>query len=285
LYWFISHKVKSPNCKDGHIVQGGLSIETREVDNLNNTIEAILYDMEEKMRDDKLLGKDIPHVTSVTYLGRSQEEVENPSQVPGVSGIVNTSNKEKENDDDNTLLVAGLCTAALLLLLLLLLLIYRKKKNDENRNNERFLAIVDNPDDFNSLPGTGDPPGSFHHGVYHYMRDGQNYLSTNCFDCHETKTLSNSDYGNVLPPPMTSSNVNEDPYYSNVIIPPSKRFSSDTTGGGSNVHKCTSSTCQICLPERKTTIMIKVNDGNSKRSQSSSEMDYNMGVAHSTYEL
>jgi LPXTG-motif cell wall-anchored protein len=259
------------------VVQGALSIEAREVDNLNNTIEAILYDMEDKMRKDTQLGKDIPRVTDVTYLGRSQEEVENPNQVPGVAGIVNNSKQENEKDDKNTFLVAGLCSAALLLLLLLLLLVYRKKKNDEKNSSDKFLAIVENPSDFASLPGTGDPPGSFHHGVYHYMRDGQNYLSTNCFDCHETKNLSNSDYGNVLP------NVYDDPYYDAVATPKSKRIASDQSG--SNVHKCTSSTCQICLPESKTTTMIKVNERSSKRILPASFMDDTMGVANSTYEL
>jgi LPXTG-motif cell wall-anchored protein len=276
--------VKAPHCKDGHVVQGFLSVEAREVDNLNSTIEAILYDMEEKMRNDTLLGKDIPHVTDVTYLGRSQEEVENPSEIPGVAGVVYNSKKEGGKDDEDTFLVAGLCTAALLLLLLLLLLIYRKKKKSDDQNNaDRFLAIVDNPSDFHSLPGTGDPPGSFHHGVYHYMRDGQNYLSTNCFDCHETKTLSNSDYGNVLPPPVTVESMDEDPYYDTVIAPPSKRVASDYTGR--NVHKCTSSTCQICLPESKTTTMIKVNERSPRRKLSTSFLDDTMGVANSTYEL
>jgi hypothetical protein len=37
------------------------------------------------------------------------------------------------------------------------------------------------------ITGTGDPPRSFHVGIYHYTRGGARYLSTNCIHCQETK--------------------------------------------------------------------------------------------------
>lgn len=254
------------------VVQGGLTIKARESDDLNKTIESMLDEVADAMTNDKLLGEDIPNVTKVTYLGTSQEDVENAGREQGIVGAGVTSG-EDSIDGDNTVLIVGIC-ASVLLLALLLLLVYRRKRNSN------FLALADDGKGFKPLPGTGDPPGSFHHGVYHYFRDGQSYLSTNCYECHETRMLSNSDYGRVVTAPIEES-ASTDAYYDKLIRANSKDIGNGHSG--MNVHRCASSTCHLCSPNRKAVTMVKIARNNSRNDNK--VYHDNVGVAHSTYDL
>ena len=70
------------------------------------------------------------------------------------------------------------------------------------RNRDRNVmtaAQFEELDDY-ILPGTGDPPRSFHEGMYHYTRSGARYLSTNCKDCHDTRKMAMSHSFADLPP-------------------------------------------------------------------------------------
>ena len=254
------------------VVQGGLTIQARENDDLNKTITSMLDEVEDAMTKDELLGEDIPNVTKVTYLGTSQEEVENADREQGIVGAGITSGEDNVAPN-NTGLIVGISASVLLLAILLLLAYQRKRKSN-------FLALADDGKDFKPLPGTGDPPGSFHYGVYHYFRDGQSYLSTNCYDCHETRMLANSDYGCVLPPPVEEAS-STDGYYDKLIRANSKDIGNGHSG--MNVHRCASSTCHLCAPNRKAVTMLKIARKNS-RGDNLAYHD-NVGVAHSTYDL
>jgi hypothetical protein len=90
------------------------------------------------------------------------------------------------------------------------------------------------------LVGTGDPPGSFHEGLYHYMLDGTRYLSTNCEGCLETRR--NSFY--------TDNNLGSIPedreYEEDILI----TADSKDLGGKTatmDVHRCSSATCKRCV--------------------------------------
>ncbi len=238
----------------------------------------MLFEVDDSMANDELLCDDMPQVSQVIYLGTSQEDVENANNVAAVVGTVTGGEAPKKNDADG--IVIGICTSLLLLAILLLLLVVRKRRRDESA--ERFLELEDDGKGFKPLPGTGDPPGSFHHGVHHYFRDGQKYLSTNCYDCHETRLLSNRDVGGALSP-TTVEHSAEDGYYDKLVTANSK----DIGNGHSamNVHKCTSSTCNICLADSKKEVtIVKVSRKQLGRPKNRVYED-NFGVAHSTYDL
>lgn len=257
---------------------------SREKDDLNNTIKSMLYEVEDAMIKDKLLGEDIPEVTKVTYLGTSQADVENANVVPAVVGSAMGADEEEEDDDDKGGLIIGIGASLLLLAILLLLLLAGRRRRKEESTN-RFLVLADDGQGFKPLPGTGDPPGSFHHGVHHYFRDGQNYLSTNCYDCHETRMLSNnSDFGGILPPTLVENSSEEDQYYDKLVPANSKDIGNEHSG--MDVHKCTSSTCKICLADsKKEVVIVKVDrDLPPTRSERQTYVD-NFGVAYSTYDL
>ena len=244
-----------------------MTIKARERDDLNKTIESMLDEVADAMKNDKLLGEDIPNVTKVIYLRTSQEDVENADREQGIVGAGVVSGDDNIQGD-NTAMIVGIC-ASVLLVAILLLLVYRRNRNSN------FLALADDGKGFKPLPGTGDPPGSFHHGVYHYFRDGQSYLSTNCYECHETRMLSNRDYGCV------EESASTDGYYDKLIRANSKDIGNGHSG--MNVHRCASSTCHLCAPNRKVVTMVRVARTNS-RSDSKVYHD-NVGVADSTYDL
>jgi hypothetical protein len=88
------------------------------------------------------------------------------------------------------------------------------------------------------LVGTGDPPGSFHEGLYHYMRDGTRFLSTKCEHCFETRE-------NMFYTDNNLATIMEDEVYQETVIAPdSKALASKYSGV--DVHKCSSATCERC---------------------------------------
>ena len=101
------------------------------------------------------------------------------------------------------------------------------------------------------IVGTGDPPNSFHEGLYHYTQDGLRYLSTSCEACLETRRNTfYTDRG--LPTIMEDrvyDNDNEDDNseFIGVISPDSKDLG--TRHLGIDVHKCTSAMCTRCNPK------------------------------------
>jgi LPXTG-motif cell wall-anchored protein len=233
-----------------HVIQGGMQIIARETDDLNNTIASILTKIEDAMTNDELLGDDIPTVTNVTYIGTSQEEVENNSTIilPPILPPLNSIPETDADDDDNGNMIIGL-TASMAFLAFLFFLLWRKKR--KVATTSRFLAVAD--DGFKPLHGTGDPPGSFHYGIYHYFPTGEHYLSTNCHDCHETR--DSGDYGGGGPPAITAV-LSDDDYYGRLIAANSKDIGRGTSA--MNVHRCTSSTCHLCLPSKNNVEIVKV---------------------------
>ena len=122
------------------------------------------------------------------------------------------------------------------------------------------------------IAGTGDPPGSFHEGLYHYMSDGTRYLSTNCPDCLETRKNSFYTDDNL-------GTIPEDQEYEDVIFGHSYYTQDEeeeveeieVLGGGTstylghlvrghsvarpNVHVCNSALCPCRKNQQATTFL------------------------------
>jgi len=86
------------------------------------------------------------------------------------------------------MITATLALALLSILVLLLFKVRRTRSTNTTTVVGRGFHSVG--DDYGvhecTRIGTGDPPGSFHHGCNHHTVDGTQYLSTNCEDCYET---------------------------------------------------------------------------------------------------
>jgi hypothetical protein len=78
--------------------------------------------------------------------------------------------------------------------------------------------------------GTGDPPRSFHEGMYHYTRHGARYLSTNCIDCAETRRSGFYTSANL-------ETINEEGHYEQSFEDLSLAYTSTSDNSASSHHK------------------------------------------------
>jgi len=125
--------------------------------------------------------------------------------------------------------------------LLIGLLLYKKQRRTMTASEYNEMMASDYV-----IVGTGDPPGSFHEGLYHYTKGGLRYLSTNCENCLETRR--NTFYTDSGLPTILENDVyqdnNRDREFVGVVSPDSKDLGSRHLG--IDVHRCTSSTCVRC---------------------------------------
>ena len=139
--------------------------------------------------DEMLLNGDkdvFTDITNIEWLG----ETEGDAICGGPNGTVcNTDDREANR---TTVPLAYAVTVPLLILLAFALLVQRNREQREVMTSRQMLALdaayaIENGDENPVYVGTGDPPRSFHEGMYHYTRHGARYLSTNCPDCAETR--------------------------------------------------------------------------------------------------
>lgn len=120
------------------------------------------------------------NVSNVEWLGVTEEEAING----GPNGI---GGGDREGGEiENSVPVAYAVTVPLLVLAAFALLVARNKARRQVISRDQMLALEAVGTD-TVLVGTGDPPRSFHEGLYHYTRHGARYLSTNCPECIETQ--------------------------------------------------------------------------------------------------
>lgn len=137
-------------------------------------IAGILDGLERAMDESSTLMASIPDVTFLQYLGDSEEEAfptESKAQIAGGKlGII-----------------LGLLIPFFVIVLIFAIVIASKLRKQRAIKPDKPLLI-----------GTGDPPDSYHEGLYHYMSNGTTrYISTRCKQCQET--LETRQYaGNIL---------------------------------------------------------------------------------------
>ncbi|GKY95514.1 hypothetical protein MPSEU_000513100 [Mayamaea pseudoterrestris] len=168
------------------------------------------------------------------------------AELKGISFLAYYGASLEEDDGGSAAAVAGSGAGVGLLLgigipiiLLLLLLGFVKSGTRREQVTQRQFNHMMKSDFV--LSGTGDAPGSFHQGLYHYMRDGTRYLSTNCEGCLETRRNSyfaDDGLGTIMEGTVFQENMLVSASCTNL----GKRTSN------MDVHKCTSSTCQRCFP-------------------------------------
>ncbi len=156
------------------------------------------------------------------------------------------ANEEEDNGSSVPLMLAfGL---PLIAVLFLTSLFVDRKKQAFAASNARGILV---------FRGTGDPPKSYHDGLYHHLRNGTRYLSTRCEQCLETR--KNSFYVDDNLGTIREDEVYDDNVYGMDSIPSSDSSSGPQTGlaarfKGMDVHKCNSALCQRCHPSKKQRI-------------------------------
>jgi hypothetical protein len=194
------------------------------------------------------------NITNIVWLGETEDDAINGGVVPRGGGARRSTGP-----------IAYAVSVPLLILMALALFVARNKTRREAMTSRQLLALETAKHDV--LVGTGDPPRSFHEGMYHYTRHGARYLSTNCPDCIETKrngfftdadleTIQEGNFESFEEISLVATSASAAHGKEDSEHDPSghrKRNlvqASDTALGvkhsSIDVHQCTSSTCPIC---------------------------------------
>lgn len=251
----VKDKTKQYGAGACQTVRGSVLINAHASDNLEYMAAVILDSLEASMNKYELWQEwqlELPDLSFLCYLGDTYEDVYFDSSYtddPIVNFNVSNSTGNETGGGargvfgDNTagalvlLLGVGLPVAAALILFAVVVQKQRRSAmtaKDFGMMNSEYVLV-----------GTGDPPGSFHEGLYHYMLHGTRYLSTNCEGCLETRRNSFYTDNNL-------GSIPEDREYEEDILITAN--SKDLGGKTStmDVHKCSSATCKRCLYGEQT---------------------------------
>ena len=163
-----------------------------QTDDLQIVVASIL-DATEAVMDNGLLVDDISSdtISKVIWLGETMDEVIAGGGVGGLPGDGDTGDGSNGiiapdgGDEDESGVPLVLYAAIPMVLLLLFAMLLAKNRKRDVMTPAELLDL----DQCHVIVGTGDPPRSFHEGMYHYTRSGARYLSTNCADCAETRRI------------------------------------------------------------------------------------------------
>jgi hypothetical protein len=213
-------------------------------------------------------------VEFLAYLGNNEDEVLNGIAVGG-SGIASGSpsdgrdkidslsgNDKGSNADDNDGLVMGLAFGVPLLAIILATV--QSARSERKRAFNRILQQSDEEQTKSHRAKKSedqeDPPGSFHEGMHHYLRDGTRYYSSRCRQCREYNCVF------LLDNSFTSSRIGAIPEHEpsverseqgHRILPRADlRLGLSQQHMGINVHTCKSATCTRCGPNSPLPIFV-----------------------------
>lgn len=238
-----------------------------------NRVETAIWGLRQSIRTsiDSIVWQDQPveNVEFVIYLGDTEEEGLRGGDAGGGFSFVSTS-EEGEDDDHKG---PWLFIVPLLLLLLILL----AGLFTYNRRRRRTITKEIAPE--RALVGTGDHPESYHRGSYHYTPNGQQYLSTMCDKCKETrreyfyyldcaeKAGLDSRLGHGVfvanrlaldsPKDEAMGTINENEPYCSLPVYPHMHTGLAQRHWGNDVHSCGSALCKRCAEHRGSPIFIK----------------------------
>lgn len=241
----------------------------------------------------------IEGITLLSYLGSTTEDAVaflaslSRKNDPTVGSIVEVTSESPSENKSPALFVFAVGMPLVLVAILSMFLIKRRasRKNEVNaiQSWEEYDPTT------NVLKGTGDPPDSFHDGLYHYMKHGQQqYLSTRCTLCLETRrniysgvyaealkfSTSGSTFDNILPKQYRKKNFDnndeEDEAYQ--LARARSNMKLGQYHMGMDVHVCQSATCARCManqaPMFVPTGIVRYAKSKGTQPQQNSSNDY-----------
>lgn len=253
------------------VMHGMMTILHHETSDVSLAVASI-YDSTQKAMDYSEVFFDLENegIFNITWLGETENDAKNGgpngNDIIVVSGsvvrgqdidvpVAIITEVSEQEDNEGSLLAFALAVPILILLASALLLTKRKRK--VRTREELFSARSAGT----NLIGTGDPPNSFHEGMYHYTNDGTRYLSTNCAVCIETKKMGFFTEGDL--DTIAEHSVEEDDrsaHRNKFFVSPSTNALA-TKHSSINVHNCTSANCPICTHKPRDVEFISKSDG------------------------
>jgi len=247
------------------VMHGRVTIIHHETSDVSLAVASI-FDSTQKAMDyseiffDLQNDKNLDTITNIEWLGETEQDAINGGPngngmiIGEPSGVIEAVTEQDENE---SVLAYALSVPILVLIAFALLLTKNKEKRKVKTKSEIIKAR--NFDDV--LIGTGDDTNSFHEGMYHYTKNGERYLSTNCPDCIETKKMGFYTAGNL--DTITEHSVEEDcdqsAHRKKFFVSPS----TDALGvkhSSIDVHNCRSARCPICAYNPRDVEFISKSD-------------------------
>jgi hypothetical protein len=269
-----SAATNSTNATNCFVMKGTMQILAQAASTTSLATSAMQKELQNAMTQISKQDSSLSDIMILSYLGNTAEdaaifigELANAgnTNVGSIETVTNGSPSERKSPVG---LVFAIFLPLVVILLLSMLLIKRRSKVKNAFGNEVQSWEEYDPSN-NMIRGTGDPPDSYHDGLYHYMNLGtQKYLSTRCTLCLETKrNISSGPYLAALKCNTSTSNLanivssqyrNDDWNANDNDEMDGKdeayqmaRARSDMKLGqqhmGMDVHVCQSSTCVRCM--------------------------------------
>jgi hypothetical protein len=199
-------------------------------------------------------------VRMFSYLGNTKDEASavllNLNVLPptDVGGIENNFSPNEEST--RTGLIIGLTVPFIGILLVAIVWKKRPFVDTLMPSHNALQSWEEYNPNTNNVRGSGDPPDSYHDGLYHHMFDGQKYLSTRCLLCLETRRNAHM-VMKSLPTTetrtMDAANGSQDTADSSTcpIVNASSNMKLGQSHMGVDVHVCSSATCVRCFPKHE----------------------------------
>jgi hypothetical protein len=256
---------KSLNC---FVMKGTMQILSQSVSTATLATYALQNELQNAISIASKEASMIEGINLLSYLGNTAEDAVDflaslvKKNDPTAGSIVEETS---ESPSENKSPVVFVFAVGMPLFLAVILSMFLIRRNSLRKNDLNALQSWEEYDPTaNVLKGTGDPPDSFHDGLYHYMKHGQQqYLSTRCTLCLETRrninsgmyaealkfSTSASTLGNMLPKQYRRKGFDNDDEEDEAYQ--LARARSNMKLGqyhmGMDVHICQSATCARCM--------------------------------------
>ena len=292
--------INATSAKTCTVVAGSMRIIAHANEDVHYAIAALRDGLQNAMNVDKIgQHNEIPNIKFLTYLGDSEDDVlalitgGRPGDVVGGDGSENWGENaqgssssgdgvrgdeteggnmaleergnQSENKDDTKTIVAMAIGIPVALALLAAAFLQKNKRTIVSATSYYDVQEADH-----ILIGTGDPPGSYHEGLFHFMPNGQDYLSTNCEFCHVTR--KDFQYINEVSQSLESQPtmdrdlgtiLEDEPYTKSLSYDNDILCRADSSRGlgqhhlGIDVHNCSSATCKICKVSKRPVFLSR----------------------------
>lgn len=202
------------------------------------------------------LNGEIKNVTFVSYLGNNESEALRGSAVVSGGGTGAILVGSAGGSGKQIPLAAGLGLGVPVVFALFAAAFIAKKRRAPLQDSRRLHDSTNKTSAVAGI-GNGDPPDSFHDGLYHYTSDGKIYQSSHCELCLETKRNSiysiNGVVSSALSPKRIAMVVEdaeeaEDQFQDEMLLRADSSLGITQHHMGINVHECNSATCALCKP-------------------------------------
>lgn len=176
------------------VYKGKLDVSTvQEAVDVESLFDLLRSDIKKIFDQNLLLGNALPHLKTVRWIGKLLGDDGCPAPESGqgaIPGREKIGQSESEILEDQrsgyggqAVMVAGACTFVVGMIAYMLL--KKRRRLSVLFRPKRHVMLWDDYWTYDYV-GTGDPPGSYHFGQYHYFRTGFRYLSTRCDSCRNT---------------------------------------------------------------------------------------------------